>query len=407
MTPVDTPDLRPDEIHLPSAGKRLFVPALIVGAVAILVSAGIGLTGDRLGHLLHTYLVSFSFCLSLSLGALFFVDLQHLTRAGWSTAVRRMAEIVAGNLPVLVILFVPFLVVVLAAPDRLFPWAESEAVEHSKLLAGKRPYLNLPFLVVRLIAYFGVWWFLSRFFLKRSCEQDASGDPELTVRMERLSAPGMILIGLTITFASFDLLMSLDPKWYSTIFGVYFFSGSAVGAIALLCLIPVLLQSSGKLKGAVSTEHYHDLGKLLFGFVFFWGYIAFSQYMLIWYGGIPEETSWYLHRQEGGWLYISLLLLFGHFIIPFLGLLSRHTKRHRPVLAFWAGWMLVMHWIDLYWLVMPGFSKEHIPFGILDVTVFIGIASLYFAGILHFARDIPLVPVRDPRLSESIAFENI
>jgi hypothetical protein len=225
--------------------------------------------------------------------------------------------------------------------------------------------------------------------------------------MQKWSGPAMIVFALTVCFASFDWLMSLDPHWFSTIYGVYFFTGAVVGFLAFVTLASLLLERVGVLAGVVTVEHYHDLGKLLFAFVFFWAYIAFSQYLLIWYANIPEETGWYLVRQNGGWQWVSLLLLFGHFVLPFLGLISRHAKRHRSVLAGWALWMLLMHWIDLYWLVMPSDAPQRVPLPVGEILVFVGIGSLYLSLLIRIASRGSLVPTADPRLDESLAFHNV
>jgi hypothetical protein len=249
---------------------------------------------------------------------------------------------------------------------------------------------------------------LATFFYRNSRLQDRSGDKELTLRMQKWSGPAVVAFGFTLTFASFDWLMSLDAHWFSTIFGVYFFAGCAVGAIAALILAAQYLQQRGLLKESITVEHYHDLGKLLFGFVFFWGYIAFSQYMLIWYANIPEETQWFLVRQTGGWAGISLILLFGHLLLPFPGLLSRHVRRNRLALMGWSAWLLIMHWIDLYWLVMPQLTGKDGPtFGLVDLCCLIGLGAAYGSAVLWAAGDRALIAVRDPRLPESLAFKNL
>ena len=343
--------------------------------------------GDGWTCFSYSYLLNYCFFLSISLGALFCVALDHATRAGWNVALRRLAEIMAANFPCLTVLFLPIIVPVLLGSHSLYAWNDPSAVAGDPLLRHKAPYLSAGFFGVRAVIYLAVWWLLGRFYLTRSLEQDRSGDPALTLRMERLSPVALLLCAVTVTFASFDWLMSLSPRWFSTIFGVYFYSGAVVGFFAAIILAAVVLQLLGRLKsplslwergggegglneeaipdsaltltlsqrerGLITVEHYHDLGKLLFAFVIFWGYIAFSQYLLIWYANIPEETEWYLVRQSGPWLWVSLVLLFGGLLIPFCGLLSRHAKRRRWSLAFWAVWLLAMHWIDLYWIIMP------------------------------------------------------
>ena len=247
---------------------------------------------------------------------------------------------------------------------------------------------------------------LARFFYRTSVKQDSTHDPALTRRMEVVSAPGMVLFALSLNFAAFDLLMSLDPHWFSTIYGVYYFACSVLLFFAVMPKILVWLQAQGLMKNAVTIEHYHDIGKFMFAFTVFWAYIAFSQYMLIWYGNIPEETEWFLKRQTGGWTAISLTLLFGHFVLPFLMLISRHVKRRPVLLAVIGVYVAVMCWIDMYWLVIPEFSPGVARFGLLDILVYLGIAGIYSAVIAWRLGRTSLIPEGDPRLQESLAFEN-
>ena len=200
--------------------------------------------------------------------------------------------------------------------------------------------------------------------------------------------------------------MSLEPMWFSTIFGLYFFAGSVVGFLALLILFAIVVQQGGLIRHSITIEHYHDLGKLLLAFVVFWGYMAFSQYMLIWYANIPEESVWYLVRQTGPWKWITVGLLFGNLLIPFVCLLPREVKRRKILLGACAVWLLGVHWIDLYWLVLPTFAPDHLPFGAIDICCIVALACLFAAGTLRIARGRNLIPVRDPRLNESLAFEN-
>jgi len=382
-------------------------PALIVCIILAVIGLGGSLLLSRsteggTGHLLETYLVSFSFFLAISLGGLFFVLLQHCTRAGWSVVVRRVAEAVAANIWLMAVLAIP----VILGMDHLYHWTDTAAATHDPLLAGKIGFLNPGFFVIRLIVYFLVWGLMASFLHRTSVAQDSSGDPALTLRMERLSAPGMVLFALSINFAAFDLLMSLDPHWFSTIFGVYYFSVSVVAFLAVMPKVLYALQFRGILTNAITVEHYHDFGKLLFGFVVFWAYIAFSQYMLIWYGNLPEETEWFLKRQTGEWTTVSLILIFGHFVLPFLLLVSRAIKRRPPLLAITGGYVAAMCWVDLYWLVIPEFSPGVARFGLLDILCFVGLSGLFSAGILLRLRRHSLIAEKDPRLDESLAFEN-
>jgi hypothetical protein len=388
----------------PAAGRLMAIGAAVAlaGVAGSYAWATVGGLGAE--RFWQSYLVAFAFWLSIALGGLFFVTLQHLTRAGWSVSVRRTAEAIAQNVQLLALLFLPILL--LAMPE-LYHWAEPGAAEHDELIRHKQPYLNQMFFTIRWIVYFVVWIALAGLFYRRSLAQDRSGDSSLTLSMERVSAPGMVLFALTLTFASFDLLMSLDSHWFSTIFGVYYFSGSTLAIFSVLALCMWALQRSGRIEKSVTTEHYHDLGKFMFGFVVFWAYIAFSQYMLIWYGDIPEETGWYLRRQTGGWATLGLVLIFGHFLLPFLLLINRSVKRRKGQLAFMAVWLLVLHWIDLYWIAMPEFSAPgEVPLHAIDVLVTLGMGGLFVAFTAHKLRGCSLVPDKDPRLSESLALDN-
>ncbi len=397
-------DISEDRHELGELAGRLLAVAgaatlLGLGGLAALATGG-GVGWDRA---LAAWLVAFVFYLTLSLGALFFVLLQHLTRAGWSVVVRRLAEGMARLFPVLAVAAVPILV----GLPHLYHWAEPGAAAHDPLLAAKAGWLDPSFFVLRVVVYLAVWSLMGWYFFSRSVKQDATGDPDLTVTMERRAAPAMILFALSLNFAAFDLLMSLDPHWFSTIFGVYIFSGSVVVFFAVLPHVAHWLQHRGELLHAVTIEHYHDVGKLLFAFVVFWAYIAFSQFMLIWYGNIPEETGWFLKRQTGQWSWFSLLLIFGHFVVPFLLLLPRSTKRRVHRLLLVSGWMVLMHWVDLYWIAMPELAPPgRVPVGLVDLAAMVGLGGVYLGAWVLGMRRHSLVPTRDPRLAESLAFEN-
>ncbi len=406
MHQVDLEAVRNERRHLGELAPKVIRIALGLGIVGVASGVVFALIGAGWRHFLFSYTAAFAYVLSLALGGMFFVVVKHLTKAGWNVTVRRIGELSAATLPFLFLLFLPILGVVLAGSGELFRWADPEVARTDHLIHAKAPWLNPTSFALRWVLFFVIWTVISRFFFKRSVEQDESGDPALTKRMEFLSAPSMILFALTLTFASFDLLMSLDAHWFSTIFGVYYFSGAVVGFLSFAILAYMFLQRFGILQSAVTVEHYHDLGKLLFAFVFFWGYIAFSQYMLIWYGNIPEETVWFQHRQSGTWAGVAIVLLFGHFLIPFPGLLSRHAKRKLGILAFWAAWMMIMHYVDIYYIVMPNFDSHHAPLHVMDITVWIGMTSLFVALVAWVGRHCSLLPVKDPRLSEALAFEN-
>ena len=397
-------DISNDTLHLgPLAGKVMAVAGTIgVLGLAAGIAQGLLMEPDS-AVFFHGWLINSFYVLTLVLGALIFVIIQHLTRAGWSVAVRRVAEGMAMVAPMVALLTLPLL----AGTHSLYEWTHADAVAHSPLLQAKQGYLNTSFFVARFVGYFVVWVGLAAFFFRRSTAQDSSGDVALTHSMQKWAAPSVVLFGLTITFAGFDLLMSLHPEWYSTIFGVYIFSGSFVAFFAFAIVTIRLLQATGRVRIAITPEHFHDLGKLMFGFTVFWAYIAFSQYMLIWYANIPEETIFFRVRSEGGWEWVSLLLLFGHFVLPFVALISRHPKRRPTVLAVAAGWMLLMHWVDIFWLVKPALSPDGFSISLLDATLGLGMVGLFVAALAFVLRRHPLIPIKDPRLAESLAFENV
>lgn len=385
---------------------------MLLGAGALLVVAStiIGYTTDW-ARFLHAYLTAYVWGLGIVLGGLIFVMLQHLARAGWSVVVRRIAEHVATVLPLMAVLFVP---IALGHHTLYHHWVDMDAHPEDLVLQGKKAYLNSGFWFLRAVVYFAIWIGLATYFKRSSLAQDQNGDPRITLRMARFAAPATLLFALSITFAAFDWIMSLDPHWFSTIFGVCYFAGGFMAFMATLALLCMYLGRQGYLKEAVTTEHYHDMGKLLFAFMVFWTYVNFSQYMLIWYANLPEETAFYAHRKEGNWRWIGAALVFGHFLVPFVFLMSRHVKRSRLTLALAAVFMLVMHWVDMAFLVVPNWHPtgdgHHEPgfhLHLLDVTCLLGIGALIAGATLASLRRTPLVPERDPRLAESLHFNNV
>lgn len=391
-----------------------------------------------------SYLFAYIAFLCIALGGTFFVLLQYLTGAGWSVTVRRTTEFLQWPLWLFVILFVP----VAVNMDQLFPWhghghgdhgaehgaahgehgeaaggehsgdehaslvegvlPEAEHQAHAEVLAQKEPYLNATFFFIRAVLYFASWVIISRKFFLNSTKQDASGDPAYTVSSQRAAPVAIIFLALTTTFAAFDWLMSLEPSWISTIFGVNFFAQCIVSMFAVTILMCLSLRAHGHLKSAVNVEHFHDLGKLQFGFLVFWAYVNFSQYMLIWYASIPEETTYYHKRwSEGGdgWKAISLAIVFGHFVIPFFIILSRNAKRALTPLGIGAAIVLGFHFVMVYWLVMPYYGAGLNP-SLVDLACLMFVGGLYFALVFHRMTKHPLIPVKDPRLPRSLHFVN-
>ncbi|MFO0566057.1 MAG: hypothetical protein U0263_10375 [Polyangiaceae bacterium] len=395
-----------DNIKMEGLAPKLMQLAGGIGAVALAVSLGLGFFGGNKSQFMHSYLVAFAWVLSIALGALWWVTLQHLVNAKWSTVVRRVGEVLAATMPVIALLSLPIVIPTLLGDTTLYIWADGHKMHADHLLHKKAPYLNIGFFAVRLVIYFGFWTVLSRFLFAKSLEQDKTGAPEIRAKLQGLCAPSMIFLALTLTFAAIDFLMTLEPTWSSTIFGVYYFAGAVVSFNSFLALSVMWLQKNGRLAKSVTSEHFHDIGKMMFAFTAFWAYIAFSQFMLIWYANIPEETEWYHVRAHGGWGTVTYLMVAVNFVIPFFGLMSRHVKRNRKALGFWAIWILVVHWLDMFWLVKPHMHTEDPPFSLLDVTCTIGLLGLFIAAAAFNSQKVNLVPVKDPRLEKSLAFEN-
>ncbi len=371
-------------------------------AVLGVVAAGVGYSMDP-KRFAFSYLIGFLWVATIALGGLCFVQIQHLTRAGWSVVVRRQAEWLAGLLPAVALLFIP---VVIFSHTIYHHWMGPEAA-NDPLLIKKAAWLNPNAFYIRAVIYLVIWAALAMFYVRTSRAQDESGDTKLSDKMQTMSAPGMILFALSVTFAGFDWVMSLNPHWYSTIFGVYIFAGCMTSAMAALALMTVGLQEKGYFIKLSTVEHRHDIGKLLFGFIVFFAYIGFSQFILIWYADLPEETVFYHDRWDAdSWKVVSLAILFGHFIIPFMLLLSRHVKRHPVGLSVGALIMLVMHYVDLYWLVMPTYDHHHATFGVVDICGLLGPLGIGAFVLAKQAAAGPLYPLRDPWLAETVRVDN-
>ncbi len=391
-------------------------PILVTAAVIMLaVGAGLTLVGSISGEdkelsmkfFTHSYLANFTFLFTICIGALFFVMIQFLTRAGWSASIRRVAEIIMAFLPWAAVLFVPIIVCLFAGDHSLYEWNQAkEAIENS-LIRAKADYLAAGFFTLRSIVYIGLLSMMALWFFAKSRAQDETGDIDLTLDRQKWSGPMIMVFSLVVSFAAFDWVMSIDADWYSTIFGVYVFSAGMMAFFAMMVILNMSLQRKGKLKGLVNVEHYHDLGKFMFGFVMFWSYIAFSQLILIWYANIPEETNWYRIRLEGGWFYFSYGLIFAHFAIPFLGLMSRHVRRNNNALFFWACWLVVVHWMDMTYLILPN-VEQGLPIVPLIGHILggVGMLLIFFAFFIIRASGVPLVAVRDPRLPEALTYTN-
>jgi hypothetical protein len=337
-------------------------------------------------------------CLGITLGCLALGMLHQLSGGAWGVVLRRPIGAASRVLPVLTLLFVPILI----GMTRLYIWTHADVVAASELLRHKERYLNTPFFIIRAAVYFLVWNGVTFLLNHWSLEQDRTGDPRFARRMQRLSAAGLVAYGLTITFASFDWLMSLEPEWFSTIYGVLIIGGQGLAAIAFLVLAIAWLSRRPPLDGIIVADHFHDAGNLTLAFVMLWAYFAFSQYLIIWAGNLPKEISWYQHRLQTGWRAVAIVLVLFHFVVPFLVLLSRRVKRQATALARLAAAILVARVVDLFWLIAPEFHPDGLVVSWLDVLLPISLLSLWLGCFVWQLRGRAILPVYDPEFDETV-----
>jgi hypothetical protein len=383
------------ETAVPVADRlaRVERPALIAGGAALALTALGGLFDPR--QFFHSYLFAFLFCLGLGLGCLSVLMIHHLTGGLWGLVIRRVLEAGTRTIPLAALLFVPLAL----GLGWLYPWVHPEAgdavlreaVEHKHL------YLNRGFFLLRAGLYFAAWWGLARAMNRWSLASDESGDPRLLSRMAAVAGPGLVLMGLTITFASIDWAMSLDPRWFSSIYGILFMVGQALSALCLVVLVIAWIGEEPPLARVIRPETVHDLGKLMLAFVMLWAYISFSQFLIIWSGNLPEEIPWYLRRLRTGWRFVGLVLVLFHFAVPFLLLLSRPLKRNARWLARVAGALLAARLVDLYWLIGPEAPAGR---GVhwMDLVAPVGLVGLWLAYFVRQLRSRPLLPLGDPEI---------
>jgi hypothetical protein len=399
----------------------------------------------------YAYLFGFFVALSLAVGNVFFVLVLYVTKASWGVTVRRVAELFMRPMAIFAFLVVPLVVLPRLGsvnPDpinRLFPWAsaaeahepeaplfearglaerepaalrdlpvanvqsmqQADASVDDGIVNHKRFFLNRYFFLGRLITYLAIWTVIVHFYFGWSTEQDATKAPGLTAMAQRFTPLAIISFALALSFFAFDWLLSLDATWYSTIFGVYVFAQVALFQMASLIVMTLALRKSGLLGNAVNVEHFHDMGKLLFGWIAFWTYISFAQFFLTWYSNIPDEVAWFHKRWDGNggdWMYVSVALVAMHFFVPFWFLMSRNIKRRLPFLATGAVCIILMHVVEAYWIIFPNFG----PFApdLLDLGCLVGIVGAYLAFVFRGMADYALVPVGDPRLARALEFEN-
>ncbi len=410
----------------PAKGKMLSLLLLVIGVAGLGITLAAGLTNKELvKHAIGAYHIGAMAMLAICLGSLFMVLAFHLIGAGWSVTIRRQFENVASLIWLPAIFAAFTFVIEVFSGGHLYSWLQKSA-QNDVLLQRKADYLNPQFFAIRAAIYFILWTFLARKMYSYSTEQDRTGDKWLTNRARFTASWGMPLLALSMAFAAFDWLKSIDYRFFSTMWGVYYFAGSAFVSTAVVVILLTFIKRQGRLQGIVNEEHFHDLGKLMFAFTVFWAYIGFSQYFLIWYANIPEETSFMLARKHAGWGAWTRLLMLGHFVGPFYILLWRPIRRSMIALSLVGFWFLFMEVADMVWIIRPMIYSDQIgeylrqldsggpvtadPIKLqylwLDIAGVVGVAGVFFGLVIRKVYAGQLIPTRDPRLPEALHHRN-
>jgi hypothetical protein len=369
--------------------------ALIAGIV-FLVLLLVGVLLDR-KQFFQSYLIGWTFWTGIGVGSIALLMLQHLTGGGWGLVIRRALEAATRTLPLMAVLFIP----VIAGAHYLYPWTHQEELAEHPVVKFKTPYLNLPFFTVRAVIYFAVWLTLAFLLNRWSHAQDRTADNRYTKNMRNLSGPGMVALIFTVTFASVDWYMSIEPEWFSTIYGFIFVAAWSLSALAFMIFVVARLAREEPMRRIVAPLHFHDLGKLLLALVMLWAYFAYSQYLIIWSGNLPEEITYYTHRTHGAWGALIVTIAILHFAAPFLFLLSRDLKRSPGKLVMVAGLVLVMRVVDLIWMLAPAF-KDH-RWIWMDVIALIGFGGVWLALFTSQLSKRSLIPINDPQFESVVA----
>jgi hypothetical protein len=375
--------------------------SLLVGLAGVLLAV-VAFLLDR-DQFLRSYLFAYLYWTGMALGCLAILLLHHVVGGKWGMLIRRLCEAGARTLPFLAVLLVP----ILFGIRTLYVWARPEAA-HDANIQSKAAYLNIPLFIGRAVIYFAIWFLYAHLLTKWSAEQDRTGDERLIGKMRAISAPGLVVFTLTATFAFIDWIMSLEPHWFSTIYGVMFIVGETLEAFAFVIALMIVLSKLSPIKEFVTAQHIHDLGNMMFAFMVLWAYLSFSQFLIIWAGNLPQEIPWYVSRLRGGWGWVALTLVVFHFAIPFLLLLMRGTKRHADRLFRVCLLMIAIRLVDVYWITEPAFYGQRIRIHWMDFVTPLAIGGLWLAVFFGQLKSRPLLPIRDPRLQgaprETVAF---
>lgn len=386
-------------LPMPASVDRLRQRALIVGLAGV-VAMGAGAVLDT-ENFFQGYLVGFMFWSGVSLGCLALMMIHHLSGGQWGLVTRRIWEAAAKTTP---LMFLAFLPLTFGLPY-LYEWAQPEAVAADPILQHKAPFLNERFWIARTVVMFAIWSGMAWLLSKWSQEQDADGSGRLDARFQRLSGPGLVVYGLTVSLASVDWMMSVDPHWFSTIYGFIMMAGQGLVALAFTVIVLALLGGEAPLRDVVRSKHIHDLGKLMFAFVMVYAYLTFSQFLIVWSANLPEEIPWYIKRFSGGWQYLLFALIVAHFALPFLIMLSAEVKQNLKRLTWIAALLFVMRFLDTVFQVEPQYHKAF-TIHWTDVATLVGLGGLWVAAFAHFLKGRPMLPVHDPYFHQVLASDH-
>jgi hypothetical protein len=379
---------------------RLQRNALVCGIIGVVLVLLIGMRDTQ--QLLRSYLFAFVYWISIPLGCTAILMLHHLTGGWWGLPIRRILEAGSRTIRLMAILFIP----VLFGMAKLYLWANAAIVQADPVLQDKRWWLNPTGFVVRYFVYFGVWLLLVGLLNKWSREQDQTGNPVLADRMNAISGPGLVFWGFAVSGAAVDWVMSLEPHWYSTIYGLLFIAIEALIALSFTLFMLRMLSDFPPIKDSVAPSRFNDLGNILLAFVMLWAYLSFDQLIITWAGNLKEEIPWYQQRAFGGWAPVGVALIVLHFFVPFLLLLQRGVKRRLRVLSIVAGWMILLTLVDIYWIVVPSWEKLAPRVHFTDVFAVIGIGGLWVAAFAWQLKKLPLLPLHDPRFEGVLLHEH-
>jgi len=397
-------ELKAENFNPPAGLGQFQTLALGVGVIGLAILGLSALLGGTVETALRAYLLGFCYWAGIAIGCTGILVLQHLTGGSWGLVIRRTLEAAGKTLPFMALLFIPLAWGV----PYMYEWAHAT---NDEIIKHKQPFLNWGFWLIRAFVYFAVWSLIAWYLTKKSEEQDRTGDWNLSSAMGRFSGPAIIAFVLAVTFAAIDWVMSLDPHWYSTMFGLLFVIGWALSALSFVIALMVWMAGREPMNRVLTSAHFHDLGKLMLAFVMVWAYFNFSQFLIIYSGNLPEETPWYLKRMEGGWGYVGIILVIFHFAVPFLLLLSQDIKKQFRYLAMLAIFMLLMRLVDLFYLIAPNptvtgsYENKMVQAGTIGwgIAAWLGVGGIWLFLFFRFLQQCPVMPYRDPFMENAIA----